>query len=59
MLPPKIWIICRVCLEQRDKLYNIFENRFLTNIWYILRDCGGVPVRIFHTRVACAFKVCK
>ncbi|TMW45787.1 hypothetical protein DOY81_009133 [Sarcophaga bullata] len=45
MLPPKIWIICRVCLKQQDKLYNIFENSFLTNIWYILRDCGGVPVR--------------
>ncbi|XP_037821235.1 transcriptional repressor CTCF-like isoform X2 [Lucilia sericata] len=45
MFLPKIWIICRVCLQQQEEMYNIFEDKVVTNIWSLLRDCGGVSVR--------------
>ncbi|XP_046811310.1 zinc finger protein 627-like isoform X1 [Lucilia cuprina] len=45
MFLPKIWIICRVCLQQQEEMYNIFEDKVVTNISSLLRDCGGVAVR--------------
>ncbi|KAI8128782.1 Zinc finger protein weckle [Lucilia cuprina] len=45
MFLPKIWIICRVCLQQHEEMYNIFEDKVVTNISSLLRDCGGVAVR--------------
>lgn len=44
MFLPKIWIICRVCLQQNYGMLNLYTKHCNLPTWNILRDIGGIPV---------------
>ncbi|XP_075168098.1 uncharacterized protein LOC142240288 [Haematobia irritans] len=39
------WLICRVCMQQRDDMTDLFTQIAGQPVWNLLRDCGGIPVR--------------
>uniref|UniRef100_A0A1I8NYU1 Protein krueppel n=1 Tax=Stomoxys calcitrans TaxID=35570 RepID=A0A1I8NYU1_STOCA len=45
MFSSRTWLICRVCMQQRDAMTNLFTQVSNQPIWNLLRDCGGIPVR--------------
>lgn len=44
MFIQRAWLICRVCMEQKPGMLDLFSEVLEKPIWNILRDCGGIPV---------------
>ncbi|XP_073847858.1 uncharacterized protein [Musca autumnalis] len=44
MFPPRIWIICRVCMEQKHGMVDLFSEVREKPVWGILRECANIPV---------------
>ncbi|XP_011294859.1 protein snail homolog Sna isoform X2 [Musca domestica] len=45
MFLQRLWLICRVCMQQKHGMLDLFSEVLEKPIWNILRDCGGIPVR--------------